>query len=161
MAEVLVVVEATKEFGVKKVTCEMLTLARELGTPSAVVLGGAGAAEALSAKLGEYGAEKIYAAESEEIDGYLVAPKATVLAALVQRTLGRGAGRPLHPAGVRVLRARLPARRAHRPHRPLQRGERELGTGGTEPPAHMRQRAPAYAFTPSSSRRSSRYDSAV
>ncbi|WDZ87318.1 electron transfer flavoprotein subunit alpha/FixB family protein [Micromonospora cathayae] len=85
MSEVLVVVEATREFGVKKVTCEMLTLARELGTPAAVVLGGPGAAEALSAKLGEYGAEKIYAAESEEIDGYLVAPKATVLAELVGR----------------------------------------------------------------------------
>ncbi|WP_435204526.1 electron transfer flavoprotein subunit alpha/FixB family protein [Micromonospora sp. bgisy143] len=85
MSEVLVVVEATKEFGVKKVTLEMLTLARELGTPSAVVLGGPGAAEALSGKLGEYGAEKIYAAEGDDIDGYLVAPKATVLAELVQR----------------------------------------------------------------------------
>ncbi|WP_330439989.1 electron transfer flavoprotein subunit alpha/FixB family protein [Micromonospora sp. NBC_00821] len=85
MSEVLVVVEATKEFGVKKVTLEMLTLARELGAPSAVVLGGAGAAEALSGKLGEYGAEKIYAAEGDEIDGYLVAPKATVLAELVKR----------------------------------------------------------------------------
>ncbi|MFF3852583.1 electron transfer flavoprotein subunit alpha/FixB family protein, partial [Micromonospora sp. NPDC002575] len=70
---------------VKKVTLEMLTLARELGSPAAVVLGGPGAAEALSGKLGEYGAEKIYAAESEEIDGYLVAPKATVLAGLVGR----------------------------------------------------------------------------
>lgn len=85
MTEVLVVVEATREFGVKKVTLEMLTLARELGTPSAVVLGGPGAAAALADKLGEYGAEKIYAAESEEIDGYLVAPKATVLADLVRR----------------------------------------------------------------------------
>ncbi|MCX5118395.1 electron transfer flavoprotein subunit alpha/FixB family protein [Micromonospora sp. NBC_00362] len=85
MSEVLVVVEATKEFGVKKVTLEMLTLARELGAPSAVVLGGAGAAEALSGKLGEYGAEKIYAAEGDDIDGYLVAPKATVLAELVKR----------------------------------------------------------------------------
>ena len=74
MSEVLVVVEATAEFGVKKVTLEMLTLARELGTPSAVVLGGAGAAEALAGKLGEYGAEKIYAAEGDQIDGYLVAP---------------------------------------------------------------------------------------
>ncbi|WP_432989572.1 electron transfer flavoprotein subunit alpha/FixB family protein [Dactylosporangium sp. CA-233914] len=85
MSEVLVVVEATREFGVKKVTLEMLTLARELGTPAAVVLGGAGAAQALAAKLGEFGAGKIYAAESEEIDGYLVAPKATVLADLVKR----------------------------------------------------------------------------
>jgi electron transfer flavoprotein alpha subunit len=85
MAEVLVVVEATREFGVKKVTLELLTLARELGTPSAVVLGGAGAADALGGKLGEYGAQKIYAAESDQIDGYLVAPKASVLADLVRR----------------------------------------------------------------------------
>ncbi|SCL34300.1 electron transfer flavoprotein alpha subunit apoprotein [Micromonospora pallida] len=85
MSEVLVVVDATREFGVKKVTLEMLTLAREVGTPAAVVLGGPGAAEALAGKLGEYGAEKIYAAEGEEIDGYLVAPKATVLADLVRR----------------------------------------------------------------------------
>ncbi|MFY1690560.1 electron transfer flavoprotein subunit alpha/FixB family protein [Plantactinospora sp. WMMB782] len=85
MTEVLVVVEATREFGVKKVTLELLTLARELGTPAAVVLGGPGAAAALGDKLGEYGAAKIYAAEHEEIDGHLVAPKATVLAELVRR----------------------------------------------------------------------------
>jgi electron transfer flavoprotein alpha subunit len=85
MAEVLVVVEATREFGVKKVTLELLTVAREIGTPSAVVLGGPGAAAALGDKLGEYGAQKIYAAESDEIDGYLVAPKATVLADLIKR----------------------------------------------------------------------------
>ncbi|MFC6017630.1 electron transfer flavoprotein subunit alpha/FixB family protein [Plantactinospora solaniradicis] len=85
MAEVLVVVEATREFGVKKVTLELLTLARELGSPAAVVLGGPGAVATLADKLGEYGAEKIYAAEHEEIDGHLVAPKATVLAELVRR----------------------------------------------------------------------------
>ncbi|MBE1487642.1 electron transfer flavoprotein subunit alpha/FixB family protein [Plantactinospora soyae] len=85
MAEVLVVVEATREFGVKKVTLELLTLARELGSPAAVVLGGPGAVAALADKLGEYGAETIYAAEHEEIDGHLVAPKATVLAELVRR----------------------------------------------------------------------------
>jgi electron transfer flavoprotein alpha subunit len=85
MAEVLVVVEASQAAGVKKVTLEMLTIARTIGSPSAVVLGGAGAAEQLAAKLGEYGAEKIYAAESDEIDGYLVAPKATVVADLVKR----------------------------------------------------------------------------
>src|SRR4029453_15253709 len=84
MAEVLVVVEATQA-GVKKVTLELLTIARELGTPSAVVLGGPGAVAALSDKLGEYGAAKVYAAESDEIDGYLVAPKATVLANLVKQ----------------------------------------------------------------------------
>ncbi|HYN96452.1 MAG TPA: electron transfer flavoprotein subunit alpha/FixB family protein [Pilimelia sp.] len=85
MAEVLVVVEATRAFGVKKVTLELLTLARELGTPAAVVLGGPGAAGELTARLAEYGAAKVYAAESEQIDGHLVAPKATVLAELIRR----------------------------------------------------------------------------
>ncbi len=85
MAEVLVVVEASQAAGVKKVTLEMLTIARTLGDVSAVVLGGAGAAEQLSAKLGEYGATKIYAGEGEDVDGYLVAPKATAVADLVKR----------------------------------------------------------------------------
>ena len=85
MAEVLVVVEASQAAGVKKVTLEMLTIARSLGQVSAVVLGGPGAAAQLAPKLGEYGAEKIYAAESDEIDGFLVAPKATVVADLVKR----------------------------------------------------------------------------
>lgn len=83
MAEVLVVVEAAGG-AVKKVTLEMLTMARELGTPSAVVLGGPGAAASLVDKLGEYGAEKVYAAESADIEGHLVAPKATVIAQLVK-----------------------------------------------------------------------------
>jgi electron transfer flavoprotein alpha subunit len=84
MAEVLVVVEASQAAGVKKVTLEMLTIARTLGEPSAVVLGGSGAAEQFAEKLGEYGAQKIYAGEGEEVDGYLVAPKATVVADLVK-----------------------------------------------------------------------------
>jgi electron transfer flavoprotein alpha subunit len=84
MAEVLVVVEASPAAGVKKVTLEMLTIARTLGTPSAVVLGGAGAAAQFAEKLGEYGAEKIYAGEGDEVDGYLVAPKATAIAELVK-----------------------------------------------------------------------------
>ena len=85
MAEVLVVVEASQASGVKKVTLEMLTIARELGDVSAVVLGGAGAAAQFAEKLGEYGAAKIYAGEGDEIDGYLVAPKATAVAELVRR----------------------------------------------------------------------------
>jgi electron transfer flavoprotein alpha subunit len=85
MAEVLVVVEASQAAGVKKVTLEMLTAARDLGGVSAVVLGGDGAAAQFTDKLAEYGAQKIYAGEGEEIDGYLVAPKATALAELVHR----------------------------------------------------------------------------
>jgi electron transfer flavoprotein alpha subunit len=84
MAEVLVVVEHGGGL-VKKVTLEMLTLARNLGEPAAVVLGAPGTAAALSEKLGEYGAAKIYAAEHPDIDAHLVAPKASVLAALVRQ----------------------------------------------------------------------------
>jgi electron transfer flavoprotein alpha subunit len=84
MAEVLVVVEHSGGL-VKKVTLEMLTLARNLGEPAAVVLGAPGTAAALTDRLGEYGAAKVYAAEHEDLDGYLVAPKASVLAELVRR----------------------------------------------------------------------------
>src|SRR5205814_2204192 len=83
MAEVLVVVEQSGG-AVKKVTLEMLTLARTLGEPAAVVLGAPGTAAAVTEKLGEYGATKVYAAESEDLAGYLVAPKATVLAELIR-----------------------------------------------------------------------------
>lgn len=84
MAEVLVIVEHGGG-QVKKVTLEMLTLARDLGEPAAVVLGAPGTAAALTGTLAEYGAARVYAAESDEIDQYLVAPKASVLAALVRR----------------------------------------------------------------------------
>jgi electron transfer flavoprotein alpha subunit len=83
MTEVLVVVEHSGG-AVKKVTLEMLTLARTLGEPAAVVLGGAGTAGPLTGKLGEFGAAKVYVAESGELDGYLVAPKVSALAALVR-----------------------------------------------------------------------------
>ncbi|MCP2327446.1 electron transfer flavoprotein alpha subunit [Hamadaea flava] len=83
MSDVLVVVESAGG-AVKKVTLEMLTLARDLGTPVAVVLGGAGTAEPLLAKLGEYGAQKVLVAEDADLDGYLVAPKAAVLAEIVK-----------------------------------------------------------------------------
>jgi electron transfer flavoprotein alpha subunit len=82
MSEVLVVVEHAAG-AVKKVTLEMLTLARSLGEPVAVVLGGPGAAGVLTDKLGEYGAAKVYVAEHSDVDGYLVAPKAAVLARLI------------------------------------------------------------------------------
>lgn len=82
MAEVLVVVESTGDT-VKKVTLEALTLARRLGEPSAVVLGAPGTADAVAGTLAGHGAAKIYAAESDEVDGHLVAPKAEILAQLV------------------------------------------------------------------------------
>src|SRR4051794_6753384 len=80
MSEVLVLVEHA-DGDVKKVTFELLTLARRLGEPSAVVIGpGAGSA---AASLGEYGAAKLYVVEDPEASAYLVAPAAEILAKLV------------------------------------------------------------------------------
>ncbi len=80
MAEVLVLAE--HDGGeVKKVTLELLTAARRLGSPS-VVWTGPGA-EAGAARLAEYGAEKVYVADSADFAGYVVAPAAELLARLV------------------------------------------------------------------------------
>ncbi len=81
MSEILVLVEHS-DGSVKKVTLELLTLARSLGTPSAVWLG-TGADAAALATLGEYGAAHVYVADSADLDDYLIAPKAEVLAGLV------------------------------------------------------------------------------
>src|ERR1700761_6108657 len=81
MAEVLVLAEHTADGEVKKVTLELLTAARRLGSPS-VVWTGPGA-EAAAARLGEYGAEKVYAADSPDFTAYVVAPAAELLARLV------------------------------------------------------------------------------
>jgi electron transfer flavoprotein alpha subunit len=82
MAEVLVLVDSA-DGTLKKSTLELLTAARTIGEPSAVVIGAPGTAAALKGGLAEYGAAKVYVAESDEIDGYLVAPKAEVLASIV------------------------------------------------------------------------------
>ena len=82
MAEVLVLVEHT-DGAVKKITNELLTAAARLGEPSAVVVGAPGSAQGVAAALAAYGAAKIYAAESDDVGGYLVAPVAEILAALV------------------------------------------------------------------------------
>ncbi len=84
MAEVLVLVDAT-DGSVKKPTLELLTAARALGEPAAVVVDAPGTAEALTAQLAEYGAAKVYVAEGDDIAGYSVAPKAEALAAVVEQ----------------------------------------------------------------------------
>ncbi|TVZ05598.1 electron transfer flavoprotein subunit alpha/FixB family protein [Trebonia kvetii] len=81
MAEVLVLAEHTADGEVKKVTLELLTAARRLGAP-AVVWTGPGA-QAAAGRLGEYGAEKVYAADSADFTSYVVAPAAELLAQLV------------------------------------------------------------------------------
>ncbi len=81
MAEVLVLVDHV-DGTPKKVSYELLTLARTLGEPSAVALGKG--ARSAADKLGAYGAEKVYVSEAPELDDYLAGPRATVLAQLVQ-----------------------------------------------------------------------------
>jgi electron transfer flavoprotein alpha subunit len=81
MAEVLVLAEHTADGEVKKVTLELLSAARALGSPSAVWAGPG--ADAAAARLAEYGAEKVYVADSPDFAGYVVAPAAELLAQLV------------------------------------------------------------------------------
>ncbi|TYB63290.1 electron transfer flavoprotein subunit alpha/FixB family protein [Nonomuraea sp. PA05] len=81
MSEILVLVEHA-EGEVKKVTLELLTLARTLGTPAAV-WAGPGITPEAKARLAEYGAEKIYVAGADDIVDHVVAPKAELLAQLV------------------------------------------------------------------------------
>jgi len=77
MAEILVLVDhANGE--VKKVTLELLTLARRLGEPSAVFVGAG--FDAAKEKLAEYGAAKVYVAEGDDVSDYLVTPSVDVLA---------------------------------------------------------------------------------
>jgi electron transfer flavoprotein alpha subunit len=83
MAEVLVLVKLSAG-KVTKATLEALTIARGLGEPSAVVVEAPGTAASVNDKLGEYGAAKVYVAESEELTGYLVTPKVAVLEKLVK-----------------------------------------------------------------------------
>jgi len=82
MAEILVLAEHDGET-VKKVTLELLTLARGFGEPAAVWLGSG--AQAGRERLAEFGAAKMYVADADGIADYVVAPAAEVLASLVER----------------------------------------------------------------------------
>lgn len=79
MSEVLVVADLA-DGAVAKPTLELLTLARRLGDPVAVVFGAAGNA---AAALGEYGASRVLTIEDPALEEYLIAPKAEALAQVV------------------------------------------------------------------------------
>src|SRR4029434_2850672 len=103
MAEVLVLVELNPDGnGARKTTLEALTAARALGEPSAVVLGAPGTAAGVKDALAEYGAQKIYVAESDDIGNYLVAPKAEVLAQLVSSASPAAVVIPSSPEGKEI-----------------------------------------------------------
>jgi len=80
MSEILVLAAHDGE-SVKKVTLELLTLARRFGEPAAVWLGPG--ADAGRERLAEYGAAKVYTADGDGMMDYVAAPAADVLAALV------------------------------------------------------------------------------
>jgi electron transfer flavoprotein alpha subunit len=89
MAEVLVLVEHA-DGAVKKITAELITAARKLGEPAAVVVGKPGTAAALTDALKEAGAAKIYVAESDDAENYLITPYVDVLAALTESAAPAG-----------------------------------------------------------------------
>jgi electron transfer flavoprotein alpha subunit len=90
MAEVLVLVEHA-DGALKKISAELITAARKLGEPSAVVVGKPGTAGPLTDGLKEAGAAKIYVAESDDAENFLITPYVDVLASLVESA---------NPAGV-------------------------------------------------------------
>jgi len=80
MSEILVLAEHDGE-SVKKVTLELLTLARRFGEPAAVWLGDG--APGGRDRLAEFGAAKVYVADGDGVTDYAVTPAAEVLASLV------------------------------------------------------------------------------
>jgi electron transfer flavoprotein alpha subunit len=100
MSEVLVLVDHA-DGEVKKPTYELLTIARRLGEPSAVFIGGGDQGAAVAEKVKKYGAEKVYVVDDAEIKGYLVAPKAEALQQLVdQASAGDGLAAVLIPSTI-------------------------------------------------------------
>jgi electron transfer flavoprotein alpha subunit len=77
MSEVLIVAEQVDSH-VSKPTLELLTLARRLGDPVAVVFGETD--DAIAKTLGEYGATRVLFVADSAVTEYLVAPKAEALA---------------------------------------------------------------------------------
>ena len=94
MSEVLVLVEHA-DGEVKKVTHELLTIARRLGEPAAVVVGDG--ADALLADLAAHGAEKVYIASGDGLGDYVATPKVAALQAAV---IDGGASAVLIPASA-------------------------------------------------------------
>jgi electron transfer flavoprotein alpha subunit len=89
MSEVLVLIDHV-DGAVRKPTYELLTIAKRLGEPSAVFIGGSDKAAEVADKVKKYGAEKVYVVDDAEIKGYLVAPKAEALQQLAEQVSSSG-----------------------------------------------------------------------
>ncbi|MET3804051.1 electron transfer flavoprotein alpha subunit [Nakamurella sp. UYEF19] len=99
MSEVIVLVEHA-DGAIRKVTGELLTAAARLGAPSAVVIGPAGTAAALTEQLGAAGAVKVYAAESVDPTKVLLTGQVAALQAAVAAAAASGGAQG--PAAVLV-----------------------------------------------------------
>lgn len=99
MAEIFVLVDHANG-QVRKTTAELLTIAARLGEPSAVYLG-PGAAQA-QATLAKFGANRVYAMDSGDVTGYLVAPQAEFLAALVGKLKPAAVLLPSNPSSKEI-----------------------------------------------------------
>ncbi|OMC29683.1 electron transfer flavoprotein subunit alpha [Mycobacterium sp. GA-1841] len=108
MAEVLVLVEHS-EGALKKVSAELITAARVLGEPAAVVVGKPGTSTPLVDGLKAAGAAKIYVAESDDAENFLVTPVVDVLAGLAESATPAGVIVAATAEGKEVA-ARLAAR---------------------------------------------------
>ncbi|MDQ3615074.1 MAG: electron transfer flavoprotein subunit alpha/FixB family protein [Actinomycetota bacterium] len=82
MSEILVLVDHI-DGTVTKPTTELLTIARRLGEPSALFIGALD--DSASESLKKYGAQKIYLVDDSDFKDYLVAPKAEVMAQVVEK----------------------------------------------------------------------------
>lgn len=81
MSDVLVLAEH-HESEIRKVTFELITAARTLGTPVVLWLG-TGCSDAAVAALGSFGATKILVAESTDVTDHPVVPGAEIVASLI------------------------------------------------------------------------------
>ena len=81
MSEVLIVAEHADSH-VSKPALELLTLARRIGEPVAVVFGDT--SETIAKELGEYGAVRVLTVTDPAMDDYLVAPQAEALAQIAE-----------------------------------------------------------------------------
>ena len=104
MNQILVLVDV-HDGVVRKSALEMLTMARRLGTPNAVVC--AAVDDAARDTLAEYGAANIYVAEAPEFDAYLAIPRVDLLTQVARTT---NASVVLLSADQREVAARLAVR---------------------------------------------------
>ena len=83
MGEVLVLVDTGADGAVRKVSLELLTLARTVGEPAAVLVGDR--YDGAKDRLAEYGAAKVYVVTGPELAEHPVAPAAEALEQVVRQ----------------------------------------------------------------------------